>query len=114
MNRLKPYPTIRLVFDRRKESLPSKEGRIDIEISFESKRKWIATGVKVLPKNWDKKTSTVIGRLDAFQINKTIENTMRPITKFLDKLKFDERPFSWEGLGQLFEKNRQEIPLSSL
>lgn len=104
MNRLEPYPKTRLVFDRRKESLPTKEGRIEIEISHGTRRKWIATGVKVLPKNWDKKTSNVIGRLDAHRVNKAIETSMRPIVKFIEKLKIDEKPFKWEELDQMLEK----------
>lgn len=104
MNSINQYPAIRLVFDRRRQSTTKKEGKIEVEISLQRKRKWISTGVKVLKKNWDCETSNVIGRLDAVELNMKIDLSVKPIRKFLNKLMLDEKPFSWDELDRLLEK----------
>ena len=104
MNTINLYPTIRLVFDRRKQSTPTKEGKIEVEICIHRKRKWISTGVRVLPKNWNAKNTNVVGRLDAAELNMKLDLSIKPIKKYLNQLMIDEKPFSWEELDRFLEK----------
>lgn len=46
------YPTVRIVYDRRKKASSVTPGAIDLEINHNGKRKWISTGVRILPKQW--------------------------------------------------------------
>lgn len=101
------YPTIRIIFDRRKVATPKKEGTVEIEIYYEKKRKWLSTGVKVLPKNWhpDKR---VISRVDSQDLNIRIENIEKAIINHIRKLMIDEKLFTWSGLESSFKTKKED------
>lgn len=69
------------------------------------KRKWISTGVKVLPKHWNN-NKKVIGRMDAIDLNMAIENVESSILTFVRKLMIDKLPFTWQGLELAMEKEK--------
>lgn len=60
-------PTMRFLFDRKKRSTKDKPGCIEIEVKFDGSRKWITTGVKVLPSQW--KNNEVVKHPDARELN---------------------------------------------
>lgn len=99
------YPTLRIVYDRRKTSSSIKESSVEIEISFEGKRKWISTGVRVKKSNWrnDKK---VVGRSDALDANMKIENLENGIQNFIRKLMVTKRPFTWSVLDSFLDNRK--------
>lgn len=101
------YPTTRVIFDRRKVATPKKEGTVEIEIYYEKKRKWLSTGVKVLPKNWhpDKR---VISRVDSQDLNIRIENVEKAIINHIRKLMIDEKLFTWSGLESSFKTKKED------
>ncbi len=45
---------MKFIFDRKKRSTNTKPGVIEIEVKFDGSRKWISTGIKVLPSQWKK------------------------------------------------------------
>ena len=67
------YPTIKAIYDRRKVSGKGKEGTVEVEIYFQKKRKWISTGVRVVPANWHP-AKRIIARMDANDLNLRIAN----------------------------------------
>ncbi len=69
------YPAIKISFDRRKQSSPTKEGVVEIEIYFKAKRKWILTGVKVLPNMIE----SMMSAYDRALSNITYDKTLFPI-----------------------------------
>ena len=46
------YPTMRFIFDRKKKANETAPGEICLEINYKKKRKFISTGLYVLPKQW--------------------------------------------------------------
>lgn len=64
---------VRVVFDRRKSASSSKAGAVEIEIYQNRKRKWLSTGISVLPHQWSE-TSMVIRRTDAAFLNRQINS----------------------------------------
>lgn len=100
------YPNIKIIFDRRKKSGPNKEGSVEIEIYFKSKRKWISTGVKVLPKHWSDK-NYVKGRVDAIDLNHKIKNIEVRIDTAIRKLVADNQEFSWDDLLDLLDNSKE-------
>lgn len=97
------YPTVRILYGRRKPTA-SKETFVEIEISFEGKRKWISTGVKVLPKNWSKQNK-IVARADAVDLNLKIEKIYGSIVNFVRRLMIDDKPFTW-SLFESFLKGK--------
>lgn len=94
------YPTVRIIFDRRKRASTSAPGTVEVEIMYQSKRKWISTGVRVLPKNWND-THHVVGRADALDMNLRIEAVANPVTAIIRSLMMEGKAFDWEMLQDL-------------
>ena len=67
-------PKVKLVYDRRHQSSPDKEGAVDLRVCFNCKQKFLSTGVKVYPKQWDNKNECVKLRNDATSLNKALSD----------------------------------------
>ena len=63
------HPTVRLVFDRKKQASKTKKGLIQLEVSFQRKRKWISTDIKVYSDQWSNRYH-VINSSDSLSLNK--------------------------------------------
>ena len=68
---------IKVVFDRRKTASKDREGTIEIYVSQGRKKKYINTGVRVLPKNF--KNGMVYGRADAITLNDIIAEKVHQV-----------------------------------
>ena len=67
-------PVVCFVYDRKKTAGRNKEAVVEMRISYDYRKKYLSTGVRVLPKEW--RNGTVTGRPDALELNKALE-TMR-------------------------------------
>lgn len=94
---MKKYPKIRIVYGRRR---PNSKGEcsVEIEISHEGKRKWISTGVSVLPRYWKERQKKIVGISQAFDLNLKIEASENFISNYIRKQIVNERDFSWAAL----------------
>ncbi len=96
------YPTVKIIHNRRKKVL-TKPSSVEIEITFQSKRKWISTGVLVPSKNWNDKLK-VVGLPNAIDYNMKIESLERIVQNYIRKLMINQLPFQWEGLDRALEE----------
>lgn len=64
-------PTLKLIFDRRKRASNTKEGAIELRITYNRIQKHATTGVRVLPKQW--KNDRIVNRMDAFELQHTLD-----------------------------------------
>ncbi|MDE7432935.1 MAG: site-specific integrase [Lachnospiraceae bacterium] len=80
---------------------------MEIELSFQGKRKWISTGIRVFPKNWSDKLR-VFGLPDAFDSNMKIESMEKTIMNHIRQLMIDGKPFDWSGLNSALENAQME------
>lgn len=80
-----------LMFDRKGQSTKTKTGIVELKISADNKRKYISTGVKLLPKEWS--NGSVIGRNDWKEVNDQLQAIKKKcaevITKMIDEGNFD-------------------------
>ena len=67
-------PKVKLVYDRRHQATPDKEGAVDLRVCFDCKQKFLSTGVKVYPRQWDGKNECVKLRNDATSLNKALSD----------------------------------------
>ena len=68
---------IKVIFDRRKTASKDREGTIEIYVSQGRKKKYINTGVRVLPKNF--RNGMVYGRTDAITLNDIIAEKIHQV-----------------------------------
>lgn len=64
-------PILKLIFDRRKRATNTKEGAIELRITYNRIQKHATTGVRVLPRQWRK--GCIVNRLDAFELQHTLD-----------------------------------------
>lgn len=62
---------MKLIYDRRHRASNTKEGAIELRITYNRIQKHATTGVRVLPKQW--KNGQVVNRLDASELQHTLD-----------------------------------------
>jgi len=77
-------PILKFIFDRHKRSTPNKTGSIELQITFHRKAKFIATGVRVLQKEW--KSGQVVNRFDAMELNVSLGIIMSNARRIVSEL----------------------------
>lgn len=92
------YPTVTVIYDRRKKSDSRTPGIIEVRIGYQCQRKYISTGLKVLPKNWKK--GRVSGVLNAQNMNERIEALLKKVNDSVTAL-IDSNNFSLERLSEM-------------
>lgn len=64
-------PIFKLIYDRRHRASNTKEGAIELRITYNRIQKHATTGVRVLPKQW--KNGRIVNRLDAFELQHSLD-----------------------------------------
>ncbi len=98
------YPTLRLVFDRKKVASKIRKGLVQIEIMSERKRKWISTHIRLHSDEWSA-TRMVCKRLDANVLNSNLRTQLEEIQDWINELRRKKESFDFYKL-ELFLKGR--------
>lgn len=77
-------PTITLVFDRKHTATPRHPASVEVRIIHNRKPRYLATGIKLLPKHW--RNGTVVNRLDAQEINRTLDTIVTNVRKVVNDM----------------------------
>lgn len=93
------YPTLKIVFDRKKVASKTRKGLVQIEVMSERRRKWIGTGVKVYAGQWGK-SNMVIGRMDADILNDSIRAQLESIMNWVNDLRRNKEAFEFDKLDR--------------
>lgn len=76
-------PILTFVFDRKKVATRDKEGVVELRITYDRVRKYISTGVRLLPKEWN---GVVIRREDCLELQESLDILMRNTRKVLNMM----------------------------
>lgn len=77
-------PIVTLVFDRRKRATTTKEGSVELRITYNRRQKFLTTGVRVLRKNW--KNGAVVARLDAAELNEILTKLLGRVQRVISDM----------------------------
>lgn len=72
-------PTLKVVYDRKKEASETKPALIYFEISYNRVRKYISTGISIYPHQWAKDSCTIRKHDNAIRLNSFLEIYRRKI-----------------------------------
>lgn len=87
------------VYDRKKRASATKEGVVELRITFERKSKYMSTGVMLLPREWRGKGGIwVTNRFDSKELNNTLDIFMTNIRKVMNSVLEEEGVFSLAAL----------------
>ena len=74
-------PLLEFVYNRRKTATATKEAAVELRATYERRQKYMSTGIRLLPKHWHR--GTVVDRVDAIQINQTLDKLMIDVRKVI-------------------------------
>ena len=77
-------PVVGFVYNRKKTATKTKAAVIEIRVSYDYKKKYLSTGVKVLPKEW--RGDMVTGRTDAIELNKALTSMRNKVLKAINDM----------------------------
>lgn len=77
-------PIFKLVFDRQKRASKTKEGSVELRITYKRVQRFATTGVRVLPSQW--KDGKIVKRLDAFEIQHALDLFVAKARKVVNEL----------------------------
>ncbi|MCR5588103.1 MAG: tyrosine-type recombinase/integrase [Bacteroidales bacterium] len=64
-------PVFKLIYDRRHRATATKEGAIELRITYDRIQRFATTGVRVLPKQW--KNGFIVNRPDALELQQALD-----------------------------------------
>lgn len=70
-------PLLAFVFDRKKKATSTKEAPVELRITYNRRQKYMATGVRLLPKQW--RNGHVVNRFDATEMQHTLDLLMTKV-----------------------------------
>lgn len=88
-------PTLKFIFDFKHKSNDKKPEQVHVQICYERKCKYIPTGIKLYPKQWDNEKHA-IGRTDCMEINSQLDLVMRNVRKVIMSIQDDGEAFTFE------------------
>jgi len=91
------YPTTKLLFDRNGRATTKIQAPLNVEISFERRRKYVNTGIKLYKDQWNKKKSMVVDHVDAASLNKRAKAVKDKIDRYITELIEKDEPFDWQA-----------------
>ena len=77
-------PILTLVYDRKKTASRTREASVELRITYERKQRYLATGVRLLPKHW--KNGQVRDRIDAYELQETLDNFLRTARTIINEM----------------------------
>jgi len=91
------YPTTKLLFNRNGRATTKIQAPLNVEISFERRRKYVNTGIKLYKDQWNKKRSMVVDHVDAASLNKRAKAVKDKIDRYITELIEKDEPFIWQA-----------------
>ena len=77
-------PNYKLVFDRCHRASKTKEGAIELRITYDRMQRYVTTGVRVLPRQW--KDGMIVNRLDALELQHTLDMFVAKARRLVNEL----------------------------
>lgn len=101
---MKKYPSVRVIFDRKKQSNRTTPGTVEVEILFNRERKRYSTKVRVLPSEWSNKDNVMVkGREDADLLNAKIRKMVDSFNRYIHQLIINDEEFTWEDFSRFMD-----------
>lgn len=77
-------PTLTLIYDRKGQATKTRPAVVELRIAGGNVRKWVSTGVKLLPKEWS--NGSVVGRRDFKELNDQIQTIKKKCSEIINRM----------------------------
>ena len=69
-------PVITYIYNRYGKASSTRDAVIELRFAYLNRQKYMSTGIRIYPKEWDSRHQRVINRMDAAILNKTLDKLM--------------------------------------
>ncbi len=76
-------PVITYIYNRYKKASPTRDAVIELRIAHQNRQKYMSTGIRVFPKEWESRHHRVINRMDAAILNKTLDKLVNEVRQVI-------------------------------
>lgn len=102
-------PLLRFVYDRRRKATDVKPAVVDLEIYFNRReRKFIGTGVQVLPNQWCD-TNRVVYHENAEQLNRILDALYQKIERIIIAMQVDKEEITLQSFTDRYEGRTKSL-----
>ena len=77
-------PVLKVLYDRQKRASKTKEGAIEVRITYNRMQRFVTTGVRVLPNQW--RDGRIVKRVDAFELQHALDVFVAHVRKTVNEL----------------------------
>lgn len=77
-------PILKVLYDRQKRASKTKEGAIEVRITYNRVQRFVTTGVRVLPNQW--RDGRIVKRVDAFELQHALDVFVAHVRKTVNDL----------------------------
>lgn len=78
-------PSLKFIYDRMHRTSKNKKGTVDLRITYQRRQKFIATGVRVLPHQWDAKKEQVVS-FDSAEYNTILADIKARVLRIISNM----------------------------
>lgn len=98
-------PILKFVYDRRKTATATREAAVELRVTYGRQAKYIATGVRLLPKQW--KDGVVRNRVDSEELNEALAILLKKTRKVVNAM-MEKDGFSLAELPSVLKRGDAE------
>lgn len=98
-------PTLTFIYDRKGQATKTKTAVVELRIAAAKVRKYISTGVKLLPKEWS--NGSVVGRRDFKELNDQLQIIKKKCSEIINKM-MDEGTFDANAIPSLLKNSMMQ------
>lgn len=103
-------PTIKYVCGRKKNTTASATYPIELCISYQSKQKYIATGIRIKLNQW--KNNQIVGSLNSIELNKSLDILKNKAWAIVNKLYEEDKEFSINMVADLLRRDNKKTNIT--
>lgn len=96
-------PSLKIVFDRKKVSTKKIEGLVQIEIYYNTKRRFFSTGVHCYKDQWNIH-NMVVNRADSVELNEKINCMVQDVRSLFNEIYKNKEQFSFNLVDKIFHE----------
>lgn len=100
-------PLLSFIYDRKHVGTVKKEAPVELRVTYDRKQKYISTGIKLLPKQWQ--GGFVKNRPDADAIRDVLDNMMKDVRNIIAKMQEEGKIDINEIPERLGRNNKKDI-----
>jgi site-specific recombinase XerD len=92
------YPTVRLVFDRKHQATKKKLALVQLEVTYQRKRKYFSTGIRLFSDQW--KDGKVIRNIHLLDYNESLQAQYNRVITWINELSIKDEEFTFDKLAR--------------